>query len=83
MDEFEQFWNRNEELLLKFCELFDTDKKGFKINVYDQYKKYGIISALEEKLPKIYKQARIMKYLCGDKPVEVIKISTINVAKIS
>jgi hypothetical protein len=75
MNEFEQFWNRNEELLLKFCELLDTDKEGFKINVYDQFKKYGIVSILEEKLQKIYKQTKVMKYLYGNKTVKVIKVS--------
>lgn len=73
--EFEQFWDRNEKLLLKFCELFETDKEGFKISVYDQFKKYGIISTLEDKLPKIYKQTKVMKYLCGNKTVQVVKIS--------
>ncbi len=75
MDEFEQFWNRNEEILLKFCKLFDTDKEGFKIHVYDKFEKYSKTSILEEKLERIYRQARVMKYLCGNKPVEVIKFS--------
>ena len=77
MDEFDQFWNRNEELLLKFCELLETDKEGFKINVYDQFKKYNILEEkLEEKLEKIYKQTKAMKYLYGNKTIKVIKIST-------
>lgn len=74
-DEFEQLWNRNEELLLKFCESFDIDKEGFKTRVYDQFEKYGIMSVLEEKLEKICKHAMATKYLCGNKPVEVTKIS--------
>lgn len=76
MDEFDQFWNRNERLLLKFCELLETDKDGFKIYVYDQFKKYNITSILEDKLEKIYKQTNAMKYLYGNKTIKVIKIST-------
>ena len=75
IDEFEQFWNRNEELLLKFCDLYKTDKDGFKVHIYDEWEEHGLISEIEKKLEKIYKQTKVAIYLYGDKRIKVEKIS--------
>ena len=43
--------------------------------VYAQWKKYGIVSILEEKLEKIYMQTKAFLYIVGDKQVKVIGYS--------
>lgn len=73
--EFEDFWNRNTEILLKFCELYGTDKTGFKKHIYDIWKKYGAVENVEPKLEKIFRQAKVMKYLYGNKRIKVEKIT--------
>lgn len=72
-DKFEEFWNRNTKILLKFCELYNTDKVGFKKNVYDNWEKFGLVENIEPKLEKLFKQAKAMKYFCGDKKIKVEK----------
>lgn len=57
-EEFEEFWIRNTEILLKFCNLFKTDKAGFKKNVYDEWRKYDMVKVCEPKLEKIFKQCK-------------------------
>jgi hypothetical protein len=74
-NEFEEFWNRNTKILLKFCELYKTDKAGFKKYIYDQWEKYGVVKIIEPKLEKVYKEAKFMVYVHGDKKIKVEKIT--------
>lgn len=73
-DEFEEFWDRKTEILLKFCDLYKTDKAGFKKNIYDQWVKYGF-KDYESKLEKLYRQAKAMIHICGNKKIKVEKIT--------
>lgn len=72
-DKFEKFWNRNTKILLKFCELYNTDKDGFKRIMYDNWEKFGATENIEPKLEKLFKQTRAWKYLYGNKKVKVEK----------